>query len=170
MGHTVYRVADSPQGWMVEYRCDVTDATFGVLVPHAAVANRMGAYGITDPRQALLAAIYDYHWITTPREPRDDPALRAGYVTSTEPDAEPVTLYQAASSADATGAYLARTAACAREADLRDPNGLLPGHVPDSVEIRHHRELTDTMRWLTLYGDLPQPPRRSLRDTHPEGN
>lgn len=159
MGHTVYRVAADTQGWTVEYRHDTTGATYAVLVPRAAVANRMGAYGITNPRQALLAAIHDYHWITTPRDPRDDPALVAGYVTSTGPDAEPIALYRAASGADAAGAYLTRTAVCAHEADLRDPDGLLPDHIPDPAEVRHHREMTDTMRWHQMYGGLPQPPR-----------
>ncbi|WUH94556.1 hypothetical protein OG900_33370 [Streptomyces sp. NBC_00433] len=163
MGHTVTAVRDDGAQWTVEYFDDEDTERvrgFGVAFSREAVANRMGAYEFDDPREALLSLIHEFHWGVIKPDPRDDPALVQGWVTTTEPDSERVHLYTARSGADAAGAHRTRLDACAAVVQLRDPSGLLPDHTPDPARVQHHRELTDIYRWESVYGDLPIPPRR----------
>lgn len=163
MGHEITYVHDDGTQWTVGYFSDDdTDRTRGHLAifTREAVANRMGAYGFTDPQEAVLSLVHECYWNTAKPEPRDDPALIQGWVTSTDPDSERVHLYTARSGADAAGAHRARMDACAAMMLLRDPDGLLPVYTPDPARVWHHREMTDTYRWGHLYGDLPVPPRQ----------
>lgn len=165
MGHEIVDVQDDGKQWTVGYFSDDdTDRSRGYLAAFTreAVANRMGAYGFADPREALLSLVHECHWSMIKPGPRDDPALIQGWVTSTEPDAERIHLYTAWSEADAAGAHRARMDACAALVDLRDPNGLLPDHTPDPDRVQHHREMTDIFRWTNLYGDLPVPTRPGI--------
>lgn len=162
MGHVITAVReDDPQHWGIEYQ-EQTPAgdglVYGLSLPREAVANRMGAYGITDPAEALQSCIHQAHWMLVRPAPRDDPAVVQGWVTSTTPDAEPVRVYNSPIGADAAGAYAARMSACRELMQLSDPDGLLPDYTPTPERVRYHRELTDTTRWLTVYGALPQPP------------
>lgn len=169
MSHTITAVReDGPAHWVVEYFDDAdTDRVrgYGLSIPREAVHNRMGAYGLATPREALDVIIHEYHWMMLrPKDPRDDPALIAGWVTSTGPDAEVVELYTARSGVDAAGAHRARMDACRKAVRLLDPDGLLPRPDPDPAAVARHQELTDTMRWVHVYGGLPAPARPRTRD------
>jgi hypothetical protein len=161
MGHAITSVHDDGNQWVVEYFDDDDIERvrgYAVGITREAVANRMGAYGFTNPREALLSLVHEFHWGFTKPNPRDDPALIQGWVTSTEPDAERIHLYTARAGTDAAGAHRERMGVCAELLDLQDPDSLLPDHTPDPARVRHHQELTDIFRWLQLYGDLPLPP------------
>lgn len=163
MGHEIVGVQDDGKQWVVEYFDDEDTERvrgYAAAFTREAVANRMGAYGFSDPREAVLSLVYECHWTMIKPEPRDDPALVQGWVTTTEPDAERIHLYTARSGADAAGAHTARMDACAALIELRDPDNLLPSHTPDPARVRHHQELTDTFRWVHVYGGLPIPPRQ----------
>lgn len=165
MGHRVTAVREEgPDYWTIEYFDDTdTDRVrgYGVSIPREAVANRMAAYAIEDPAEALSVCIHECHWRGIKPEPRDDPALVQGWVTSTDPDAERIHLYTALSTPDAAGAHKARMDACRAAMRLADPDGLLPSHTPSPVDVRRHRELTDIARWRHIYGGLPVEPARS---------
>lgn len=160
MGHTITSVRDDGTHWMIDYFDDAdTDRVrgFSFGFTRVAVANRMGAYGFTDPRDAMWSLIHEVHWELIKPHPRDDPALIQGWVTSTDPDAERVHLYTAPIGTDASSAHQCRMDACASAVDLKDPDGLLPDYTPHPAEVRFHRELTDTFRWEHIYGGLPVP-------------
>jgi hypothetical protein len=167
MGHQVTAVREQgPEFWVVEYFDDDDTARergYGVLIPREAVHNRMGVYDITTPDDAILALIHEYHWTTVRPDPRDDPAVVQGWVTTDTPDSEPVHVYNARSGRDVIGAHRARWNACKKILDLRDPDGLLPTPTPDPAAVRRHREDADVLRWVTAYGDLPAPPRQTAR-------
>lgn len=162
MGYEITAVRDDGTQWVVDHFSDDDPErshpySFGFT--RIAVANRMGAYGFTS-QEAVLSLLHEFHWGMIKPEPRDDPALIAGWVTSTEPDAERAHLYTTPVGTDAAAAHRCRMDACAAAVDLRDPDGLLPVYEPDPELVREHREMTDTFRWANIYGDLPAPPRR----------
>lgn len=159
MTHTITDVQDDGQQWTITYFGDDGNG-YSVTLTRLGVANRMGAYGFTDPAEALLSLVHEFHWDLIKPDPRDDPALIQGWVTSTGPDAERAHLYTTPVGSDSAAAHRCRMDACAAAVDLRDPDGLLPVHTPDPALVRQHREMTDTFRWANIYGDLPAPPRR----------
>lgn len=168
MGHTITAVReDGPAHWTVEYFDDTdTDRVrgYGLSIPREAVHNRMAAYGLATPREALDWILHEHHWMMVrPPDPRDDPALIEGWVTGTDPDAVVIELYAARSGADAAAAARVRVEACRSAAAIMDPGGLLPDPDPDPVAVRWHRELTDTARWVQVYGALPVPPLSRTR-------
>lgn len=161
MAHIVTSIyEDGPTQWVICYSNPDEEGGYCLGVPREAVYNRMATYGITDPTEALDVIVHEYHWmIVRPSDPRDDPALVEGWVTSTTPDSEPIHLYAAYSGADAAGAAWARITACRAHVQLQGLADHAPT-VPDSPDrVRHHRELVDTMRWQQVYGGLPLPPR-----------
>src|SRR4051812_32288762 len=112
MDHEITEVTDDGQHWNVGYfAADDTARERGTLfqIPYAAVYSRMALYGIADPGDALYEIVRETIALRQPAmDPRDDPALIAGWVTTTGPDAEPVHAYNARSTADAGGAYRCR--------------------------------------------------------------
>jgi hypothetical protein len=140
---------------------DPTDAR-GVHMPWAVVDAYMGEYGLSAP-DALDAALHVVPAMSavTEMDPCDDPAVVHGWVTTTDPDAEPVQCYTARSTRDAGGAFLARIAA--HKADrfvVTDPDGLLSGwadSMHDPARRLEQCERADLSRWFTVYGELPVP-------------
>lgn len=168
MGHTITDVRTCAEHWEIEYFDDTDtgrERGYTVAVPFVAVPNRMGAYDITDPAEALESVVHEWHWscATEPGDHRDDPATVRGWVTTTGSDAEPIHLYNARSAADAAGAHRARLDAARAAIGLRDPDGRLPSPVVPAAEVQYHREMTDTLRWVHVYGGLPDQPRPHRR-------
>lgn len=154
MAHTVSDIQDDGSQWTVTYFGDDGNG-YAVGITRNAVANRMGAYGFATSQEALLSLIHEFHWETIKPDPRDDPALIQGWVTSTGPEAERAHLYTTPVGSDSAAAHRCRMGACAAAVDLRDPDGLLPVYDPDPAEVQQHREMTDTFRWEHIYGGLP---------------
>lgn len=139
-------------------------------LPSTRISAFMAEYGITDPADALDQVLHAFHvhrYLET-LDPRDDPAVVQGWVTTETPDAEPVHLFNARSTTDAAGAHRARTDATkAAHSVITDPGGLLaPLHAApvDTALIEMHRQRVDITRWELVYGGLPvdPPPRRAI--------
>ncbi|WP_328494098.1 hypothetical protein OHS59_16185 [Streptomyces sp. NBC_00414] len=79
------------------------------IFPIEALEWRAAEYGI-DPADVdtLLDLILHESEIPDPAQNRDDAALRKGWVTSTDSDAEPVTLFRCASASEARTAHMLR--------------------------------------------------------------
>lgn len=121
----------------------------------------MAEYGLDDPAEALVLMIHGPHadvWVSS-LSPADDPAVVAGWVTTTDPDSEPVHLFNARVGTDAREAFRCRVGALREAAEtIADPGGLLnraPAH--DPAKVRSYREAVDTARWTNIYGALPLP-------------
>lgn len=132
--------------------------------PTDALEGRMGEYELSDPSEAFDVLIHEpllWEYIASIAS-RDDPATVAGWVTTDNPDAEPVTLHNARSGADARGAHRARIAATkVGRGRVWDPDGLLaPLHTRplDHDLIEHHRQRVGVSRWELVYGGLPLRP------------
>ena len=134
----------------------------GHAFPTETLEWRAAEYGLTDVDEILDIILHEPY---LPDEPdRDDAAARAGLVTSTRPGAAPITLYNAASTADALAAHRLRIGevkqtrarvVAPRGKDPLDEIRRAPGIVPD--RLRAKREAVDTHRWQLLYGALPVP-------------
>jgi hypothetical protein len=134
----------------------------GVIFPKDTVEWRAAEYGLTDIDEILDVILHEPHLPDAPD--RDDAALRAGYVTSTGPDAEPITLFNAVSTADAWAAHQVRIAR-AKETRSRvvppakgpNPLDVIRAQGLRPAGVRAKRELVDIHRWHALYGGLPVP-------------
>jgi len=125
--------------------------------PPEAVTYRAAEYGLTSVRDALDLILHEPYQPTDGSDPRDDPALCAGWVTTTDPDSEPIWLYNARSTADAREAHTVR---CTQNGTtVVDPDGYLDeiaaGLVIDPEKRLRHCEAVDTIRWSRVYGGLP---------------
>ena len=126
---------------------------------------RAAEYGLTDVDEILDLILHEPHLPDFPD--RDDAASRVGLVTSDRPDAEPVTLFNAASTPDALAAHRLRIAEAKRAtAHVRppvkgkDPLDLIrTQHGITVAGVREKREAVDVHRWLLIHGDFPVPPR-----------
>lgn len=138
-----------------------TDPVRELHIPAEAVEVRMSEYGLPDAAAALDVVLHEMLWTeyAGTLDPRDDPALVAGWVTDAGPDAVPIGLYMARSGADAAGAHAARLDATkAAYASVADPAGVLEPEAArplDQKLLRHHRARTDVARWENVYGELP---------------
>lgn len=140
----------------------------GYIFPKETLEWRAAEYGLTDVDEILDMILHELH---LPDEPdKDDAAARAGMVTSNRPDAEPITLFNAASTADALAAHRLRIAdAKQTRAHVRPPaKGKNPldliraAHGITAAGMRAKREAVDVHRWQLVYGDLPvRPPSPS---------
>jgi hypothetical protein len=149
------------RNWVVHY--DAPDGTeWAHSFPVGNLETLMAEYGLDDPAEALDVLLHDPHawaWIGT-LDPRDDPAVAGGWVTTDQPDAEPVTLFNARSTTDARGAHRARIAAVkdTGAAVVTDPDGLLAQVLDtplDDGRRSEHAEHVDIFRWTLVYGGLP---------------
>lgn len=126
---------------------------------------RAAEYGLTDVDEILDLILHEPHLPDFPD--RDDAAARVGLVTSDRPDAEPVTLFNAASTPDALAAHRLRIAEAKRAtahvrppAKGKDPLDLIrTQHGITVAGVREKREAVDVHRWQLVYGDLPVQPR-----------
>lgn len=127
--------------------------------PPDALAGRAAEYGLTDPAEILDHILHEAFAPSVDAGPLEDPAAAAGWVTTTDPDSEPIHLYNARSTGDALGAHRARVIGLGHR--VLDPDGLLPAfleRVPvDEAVRRAHREWVDITRWHGVYGGLPLP-------------
>lgn len=132
-----------------------------IHLPAIALEGRTAEYALSDPSEALEMVLQEVLWTeyASTLDPRDDPALTAGWVTTTDPDAEPITLFNARSGADAASAHQARLDATRTEyATVADPDGILQPAASRPLDqdlIRHHRARVDITRWELVYGELP---------------
>ncbi|MGW7726198.1 hypothetical protein ACWGJ6_23050 [Streptomyces canus] len=169
--HTVDFVAErltrgTPR-WVVHH-VDQEGNGGSCIFPKETLEWRAAEYGLTDVTEILDIVLHEFH---LPDEPgQDDAAARAGIVTSNRPDAEPITLFNARSAADALAAHRLRIADAKRaRAHVRSPaKGKDPldtiraahGITPDG--LRAKREAVDIQRWQLVYGALPvRPPSQS---------
>ena len=136
----------------------------GHVFPKETLEWRAAEYGLTDVDEILDIVLHELH---LPDEPdRDDAAARAGLVTSTRADAEPITLFNATSSADALAAHRARIADAKQTrvrlqppAKGKDPlDTIRTAHGITDAGLRAKREAVDIHRWQLVYGDLPVRP------------
>lgn len=137
----------------------------GKVFPKEQLEWRAAEYGLTDVDEILDMILHEWHLPDFPDQ--DDAAARAGYVTSTAPDAEPIILRNAPSTADALAAHRLRIAEAKRvtahvrpPAKGRDPLDLIRAqHGITAAGVRAKREAVDIHRWQLLYGGLPVQPR-----------
>lgn len=161
--YTVIRTETRPNGTYRVWRRNEDDGTFHTNTFHPDIfAGRGAEYGLTDPAEILDVILHEAFAGSVDDSPRDDHAAAAGWVTTTDPDAEPVRLYNARSTADALGAHRARVKGSGHR--VTDPDGhlarFLEGISIDWNLHRKHREFVDTMRWHKIYGGLPLPEPR----------
>ena len=156
------RLSRGAPHWIVHH-VDQDGAGGGYVFPKDTLEWRAAEYGLTDVDEILDVVLHEPWLAETPD--RDDAAARAGLVTSARPDAQPVTLMNAASTADALAAHRLRIAevqrvhahvrATAKGKNpldaIRTQHGITPGGV------RAKREAVDIHRWSLLYGALPVP-------------
>jgi hypothetical protein len=137
----------------------------GYVFPQDTLEWRAAEYGLTDVAEILDMILHESQ-IPGPPD-RDDAAARVGMVTSTSPDAEPITLFNAPSTADALAAHRLRIADMkTRTAHIRppvkgaDPLALIRSrHGIKAGGVRAKREAVDEHRWSLKYGGLPIPGR-----------
>lgn len=146
--------------WLV-HKIASDGAGHGHAFPPETLEWRAAEYGLTDVDEILDIILHEPYM---PDEPdRDDAALRAGLVTSTRPEAEPVTLFNAASTADALAAHRLRIADVKEtRAHVRPPgkgkdplDTIRQAHGITEAGLRAKREAVDVHRWQMTYGDLP---------------
>ncbi|MFE3031588.1 hypothetical protein ACFXKY_08055 [Streptomyces canus] len=140
----------------------------GYVFPKETLEWRAAEYGLDDVDEILDMVLHEPH---LPDEPdRDDAAARAGMVTSNRPDAEPITLFNATSSAEALAAHRLRIADAKKvRAVVRAPakgknplDAIRAAHGITTTGLRTKREAVDVHRWHLVYGDLPvRPPSSS---------
>lgn len=151
-----------PGQWHVVFQHE-NGEQWETAMPNRVVAGRMAEHGYTDPGEALLATLHEPHLWTLMHEAghKDDPAVVAGWVTTTDPDSEPITVYTARSTSDAYGAHEARLAAVRDTVTLTDPQNLLPALqeavTPAPDDLAAMRQQVDVVRWVNNYGGLPLP-------------
>lgn len=152
---TGYRVL--PNGSIrVEKLGDNSDRTSVAFRPET-ISFRSAEYGLDDPVAVLNLMVHEPHGPSDWDDPRDDPAVVAGWVTTTGPDSEPIWLYNARSTPDACHAHLARITG--NGASVSDPDGhltaLAAAFPVNPALVRGHREKVDMTRWHMIYGALP---------------
>lgn len=139
----------------------------GYVFPKIMLEWRAAEYGLTDIDEILDIVLHE-PWM--PEQPdRDDAALRAGLVTSIRADAEPVTLFNAASTTDALTAHRLRIADIKQAhahvgppAKGRNPLDVIRvNHGITADGLRAKREFVDVQRWQMLHGGFPLPVRSS---------
>lgn len=148
--------------WTV-HRIDQDGNGSGHVFPKETLEWRAAEYGLTDIDEILDVVLHEPF---LPDEPdRDDAAARAGMVTSNGPDAEPITLLNAASTADALASHRLRVADVKQtRARVQTPDkGLNPLDVirqggVSAASVRTKREVVDVHRWQLLYEGLPIEP------------
>lgn len=153
--------------WAVHY-VDQDGVGGGHIFPKDTLEWRAAEYGITDIDELLDMILHEPHLPDFPD--RDDAALRAGLVTSTRPDAEAVTLFNAAATSDALAAHRLRIAGAKKTRARvvppgkgRDPLDVIRAqHGITAAGVRAKAELVDVHRWQLLYGGLPVPVLSSL--------
>lgn len=132
---------------------------------------RAAEYGLTDVDELLDIVLHEPHQPDFPD--RDDAAARVGLVTSTGRDAEPITLMNAPSTADALAALRLRIAEAKRvtahvrpPAKGKDPLDIIrTQHGITTAGVREKRMAVDVHRWGLVYGGLPV---SNLLSTTPE--
>lgn len=153
------RLARGVPRWVV-HKVDQDGNGQGHIFPTETLEWRAAEFGLTDIDEILDIVLHEPF---LPDEPdRDDAALRAGLITSVRPDAEPITLFNAASTADALAAHRLRIddvkATRARvQAPGKGPNPLdvIRQRGLSAAAVRAKREFVDVHRWQLLYGNLP---------------
>lgn len=143
----------------------------GYVFPKEQLEWRAAEYGLTDAGEILDMILHEFHLPDVPD--RDDAAARVGLVTSDRPDAEPITLFNAASTPDALAAHRLRIAEAKRAtahvrppAKGKDPLDIIrTQHGITAAGVRAKRMAVDIHRWGLVYGDLPVP---NLLSTTPE--
>lgn len=156
------RTRGSSPRWAV-HMVDQDGAGSGLVFPHETLEWRAAEYGLTDVTEILDMVLHEPHLPDAPD--RDDAAVRAGLVTSTAPDAEPITLFNAPSTADALAAHRLRIADAKASRAQVHPSGkgadpldvIRERHGIDPARMRAKREAVDEHRWELLYGGLPVP-------------
>ncbi|MGY6019601.1 hypothetical protein [Streptomyces spinosirectus] len=133
----------------------------GHIFPKETLEWRAAEFGLTDVDEILDVILHELH--IPEYLDRDDAAARRGLVTSTRPDAEAITLFNAASTTDAWVAHRARITAVKETTALVQPPGsgknpldvIRQGHGMTARGIRGKQQLVDVTRWQMVYGDLP---------------
>lgn len=146
--------------WLV-HKVDQDGNGSSHLFPKVMLEWRAAEYGLTDVDEILDIVLHDPHLPDAPD--RDDAAARAGMVTSTRPDAEPITLLNAASTADALAAHRLRVADTKQTrarvqppAKGKNPLDIIRAqHGITADGVRAKREAVDIYRWQLVYGALP---------------
>lgn len=149
--------------WVVHY-ADQDNAGGSYVFPKDSLEWRAAEYGLTDVDEILDIVLHEFH--LPDALDRDDAALRAGMVTSASLNAEPITLFNAASTADALAAHRVRIADAKRTRVLvqgpakgRNPLDVIRAqHGIAASGVRAKREAVDVHRWSLLYGGLPVVP------------
>ncbi|MFF4346817.1 hypothetical protein [Streptomyces sp. NPDC001530] len=156
------RLTNGVPRWLV-HKIDQDGNGSGYVFPKDTLEWRAAEYGLTDVDEILDMILHEPH---LPDQPdRDDAAARVGLVTSASPDAEPITLFNAASTADALTSHRLRIDDAKQvRAQVRPPSkGKNPldviraNHGITASGLRAKRERVDIHRWQLLYGDLPVP-------------
>lgn len=159
--YVIKSAAVDGQNWVIHY--DAPDGTeWAHSFPVGNLETLVAEYGLSDTTEALDVLLHDPHmwaWLAS-IDHRDDPATAEGWVTTDQPDAEPVTLFTARSTVDARGAHRARISAVKETgtAVVTDPAGLLAPILAAPVNaerISEHAQQVDIHRWTLVYGGLP---------------
>jgi hypothetical protein len=156
------RLTNGAPRWAVHH-IDQDGNGGGYVFPQDTLEWRAAEYGLTDIDEILDIVLHEFHLPNAPD--RDDAAARFGLVTSTEPDAEPITLFNATSTADALTAHRLRIADTKQTraridapAKGRNPLDVIRArHGITTHGLRAKRETVDIHRWGLLYGALPIP-------------
>lgn len=145
--------------WVVHH-IDQDGAGGGHVFPAETVDWRAAEYGLSDIDEILDVILHEPH--LPDAVDRDDAALRAGWVTSRLATAEPITLFNAASTTDAYAAHRIRIndtktnrALVTAPGKGRNPLDVIRRQGIDLASMRTKRERVDTHRWQLLYGTLP---------------
>lgn len=158
--YVVTKTGNLPTGQIRVWQTTDTGESGTTTFHPDAITSRMAEYGLANPREALDVILHEPH-ATAWFQPLDDTAAAAGWVTSTGPDADPVYLYNAASTAEARAAHRCRLDAS--PVTVVDTYGLLDqlaaAHPVDMTLYRRCQENVDTTRWHLIYGGLPETPR-----------
>lgn len=156
------RTANGAPRWAVHH-VDQDGNGGGYVFPKDSLEWRAAEYGLADVDEILDIVLHEPYLPDAPD--RDDAAARAGLVTSTGPEAEPITLLNATSTADAATAHRLRiadakhrSARIAPPGKSKDPLDVIrANHGIDAERVRAKREAIDVHRWQLLYGGLPIP-------------
>jgi hypothetical protein len=161
------RLAKGAPRWVVHH-IDQNGNGGGHVFPKETLEWRAAEYGLTDVDEILDMILHEPH---LPDEPdKDDAAARVGLVTSTRTDAEPITVFNAASTADALAAHRLRIADVKQNrvrftpaAKGKDPlDAIRAANGITDAGLRAKREAVDIHRWQLVHGDLPvRPPTPS---------
>jgi hypothetical protein len=156
------RLTNGAPRWAVHH-VDQDGNGGGYVFPKDSLEWRAAEYGLTDADEILDIVLHEPYLPDAPD--RDDAAARAGLVTSTGPEAEPITLLNATSTADAATAHRLRIADAKRRSGRIAPPGkgkdpldvIRANHGIDAERVRAKREAIDVHRWQLLYGGFPVP-------------